>query len=193
MVDFIRRRIQRRLVTASNMDRLSFCSACYNLKSFCSPFSRKNMFTMRLIKMWLWFVEKDAKWDTIFSQHRKAFIGSILWFVLHENIFAFTYSTLNSSTTQLVAVCDYQNNPLQSVSHEDPHPLPLFHPPPPHPPPCTLPPPRNLPLWSQNVLWGVPNIISLIPRTAIGMHRSYSLYPHTFNQSLTERWTQRII
>ena len=35
-------------------------------------------------------------------------------------------------------------------------------------------PPRNLPLWSQNVPSGVPNTISLVPRTDIMMHWSYN-------------------
>ena len=62
---------------------------------------------------------------------------------------------------------------------------PLPPPPPPPPPPQ---PPRNLPLWSQNVPWGVPNTISLVPRTAMWMHCSYSpLRKGTLSQSLTER------
>ena len=45
--------------------------------------------------------------------------------------------------------------------------------PPVHPLPTPLP--RNLPLWSQNVPKGVQSTVSLVPRTAIGMHWSYSL------------------
>ena len=56
-----------------------------------------------------------------------------------------------------------------------------------HPPPPP-PPPRNIPLWFQNVPWGAPNTISLVPRTAIGMHWSYSQgYSLEFSQSLTSR------
>ena len=43
-----------------------------------------------------------------------------------------------------------------------------------HPFPPPPPSPRNLPLWFQNVPQGVPNTISLVPRTAIGMHWCYS-------------------
>ena len=178
------------------LDRVShdpshICTACSRkLHHFCSIWKKKmqrvgflqlrtgTLICRRICKNKLWKNYSTNKPDFSYAllslvcltkstckQHIKQSFGGIVRYIMARLQHL-------KSTDSLHLFCEGYSAGASRTPMTPPPPQPPPTPTPPSPP--APPPPRNIPLRSRNVPLGASNRISLVPRTAIGMHWSYS-------------------